>query len=320
MYCSTACQMAQPLGARTRRPGRGRPCGTGPARPSLRWSRFRPPPASSGTAAAPPSSPRPCRRRAAASRCGGRRASSAATFISLKCLSLPVLGTCGPRQRSSKPPSAYRDTSSPAGMLPMISALYFSPMDKCCHRIVARQHAARDRFVLGGKLGHALLDRDQVLRREGPLVGEVVVEAVLDHRSDGDLGVGKELLDRVGQQVRRRVRITSRPSGSLAVRIARLASFSIGSRCRRPCRRPCRPAPPWRGRHRWRRPPRRPSRELRKLALGAVGKRDVDHGCGTAKKKARGQPRFFSWGMQLWTRDYPAASGPWFLPEEFAVS
>jgi len=24
--------------------------------------------------------------------------------------------------------------------------------------------------------------------------------------------------------------------------------------------------------------------------------------------------------MQLWTRDYPAASGPWFLPEEFAVS
>ena len=37
-------------------------------------------------------------------------------------------------------------------------------------------------------------------------------------------------------------------------------------------------------------------------------------------EKARGQPRFFSWGMQLWTRDYPAASGPWFLPEEFAVS
>ena len=39
----------------------------------------------------------------------------------------------------------------------------------------------------------------------GPLVGEVVVEAVLDDRADGDLGVGKQLLDRMRQQVRRRV-------------------------------------------------------------------------------------------------------------------
>ena len=59
----------------------------------------------------------------------------------------------------------------------------------------------------------------------------------------------------------------------------------------------------------------------RKLALGAVGKRDVDHGCEVPRKKSAGSAALFQLGgMQLWTRDYPAASGPWFLPEEFAVS
>ena len=52
---------------------------------------------------------------------------------------------------------------------------------------------------------HALLDRREVLGRERPLVGEIVVEAVLDHRADRDLRVGKQLLHRVGQQVRGRV-------------------------------------------------------------------------------------------------------------------
>jgi hypothetical protein len=36
-------------------------------------------------------------------------------------------------------------------------------------------------------------------------VGEVVVEAVLDHRADRHLRLGKQLLHRVGKQVRRRV-------------------------------------------------------------------------------------------------------------------
>ena len=48
---------------------------------------------------------------------------------------------------------------------------------------------------------HALFDGLQVFRRERPLIGEVVIEAVLDHRADGHLGIGKQFLDGIGQQV-----------------------------------------------------------------------------------------------------------------------
>ena len=65
--------------------------------------------------------------------------------------------------------------------------------------------AARDRLVLLRELGHALLDRGEILGRERTLVREVVVEAVLDHRADRHLRVREKLLDRVGEQVRRRV-------------------------------------------------------------------------------------------------------------------
>jgi hypothetical protein len=64
---------------------------------------------------------------------------------------------------------------------------------------------ARDREILLGQLGHALFDGRQVFRRERTLVGEVVVEAVFDHRTDGHLRLGEQLLDRVGQQVRGRM-------------------------------------------------------------------------------------------------------------------
>ena len=40
---------------------------------------------------------------------------------------------------------------------------------------------------------------------KGRSIGEVVIKAVLDHRADGDLGVRKELLDRLRQQVRGRM-------------------------------------------------------------------------------------------------------------------
>ena len=54
-------------------------------------------------------------------------------------------------------------------------------------------------------LGHALLDRLQVLGGERALVREVVIEAVVDHRPDRHLGVGEELLHRVREQVGRGV-------------------------------------------------------------------------------------------------------------------
>ncbi len=73
------------------------------------------------------------------------------------------------------------------------------------HGFIAAPDLARYLLVLLGELGHLLLDGNQVLGREGALVGEVVVEAVLDHRADRHLRLGIQLLDSVGQQVGRRV-------------------------------------------------------------------------------------------------------------------
>ena len=71
--------------------------------------------------------------------------------------------------------------------------------------IVARHFRAHDRLVLLREFRHARLDGGQVLGRERALVREVVVEAVLDDRTDRHLRVGEQFLDRVGEQVRRRV-------------------------------------------------------------------------------------------------------------------
>jgi hypothetical protein len=54
-------------------------------------------------------------------------------------------------------------------------------------------------------LTHALLDRGEIFRRKRPLVSEVVVEAVLDHRADRDLRIRIELLHRVREKVRARM-------------------------------------------------------------------------------------------------------------------
>ncbi|CAM5197645.1 hypothetical protein CDEN61S_00385 [Castellaniella denitrificans] len=73
------------------------------------------------------------------------------------------------------------------------------------HGLVPVPFLARHGFVAARQFGHLLFDGFQVFRREGPLVREIVVETVVDDRADGDLGVGKQGLDRVGQQVRRGV-------------------------------------------------------------------------------------------------------------------
>ena len=49
---------------------------------------------------------------------------------------------------------------------------------------------------------HLRLDRRQVFRRERALVGEVVVEAVVDHRADRDLRAREQALHGLRQQVR----------------------------------------------------------------------------------------------------------------------
>jgi hypothetical protein len=83
---------------------------------------------------------------------------------------------------------AGRDAADDLGLVVLADAL------EVRHGLVARQHAPRDRFVLGGQLRHALLDGHQVLGREGALVREVVEEAVLDHRADGHLRLGNSSL------------------------------------------------------------------------------------------------------------------------------
>ncbi|MPN24928.1 hypothetical protein SDC9_172333 [bioreactor metagenome] len=73
------------------------------------------------------------------------------------------------------------------------------------HSLIARQHAAHHWLILGGQFRHALFDGNQIFRRKRALVGEVVIEAVFDDRADGDLSFREQLLDRIGQQVGRRV-------------------------------------------------------------------------------------------------------------------
>ncbi len=69
-------------------------------------------------------------------------------------------------------------------------------------RLAARHHRALHRNILGGQFLHPRLDALQVLGGEGPLESEVVIKTVFDHRADGDLGTGIELLDGVRQQMR----------------------------------------------------------------------------------------------------------------------
>ena len=60
---------------------------------------------------------------------------------------------------------------------------------------------AGKRVVGLGDAAHFRFDGGQVVRGEGPLESEVVIEAVFDGRADGHLGGGKEFFDRLGHDV-----------------------------------------------------------------------------------------------------------------------
>ena len=68
-------------------------------------------------------------------------------------------------------------------------------------RLLHRDLLADEGVVGGDGLVGGLLDLLEVLGREGRLAGEVVVEAVLDGRADGDLGARVELLHHAGHDV-----------------------------------------------------------------------------------------------------------------------
>ena len=67
--------------------------------------------------------------------------------------------------------------------------------------LVAVPDLPDDLLVPVDDLGHPRLDGAEVIQREGLVPGEVVIEAVLDGRSDGHLGPREKLLDRLGQHV-----------------------------------------------------------------------------------------------------------------------
>ncbi len=72
-------------------------------------------------------------------------------------------------------------------------------------RRFARQHAPVHRLVGLRELVHLRLEFLEVLRREGPLEGEVVIETVVDDRADRHLRIRVDRLHRLRQKVRRRV-------------------------------------------------------------------------------------------------------------------
>ncbi len=102
-----------------------------------------------------------------------------------------------------------RDAGDDLGLVVLAQAL------EVLDRLVARQHAAHHRLVLGGQRFHLFLDGHQVIGCEGALVAEVVVKAVVDHWADGDLRLREQRLHRVGQQVGRGVADHLQPFGVL---------------------------------------------------------------------------------------------------------
>src|SRR5712691_10596683 len=69
-------------------------------------------------------------------------------------------------------------------------------------RVSASHDFPADLNVAPGDLNHALFDRSKVIRRERTGVGKVVIETVLDYRTDRHLSLGKQLLYCVREQVR----------------------------------------------------------------------------------------------------------------------
>ena len=155
------------------------------------------------------------------------------------------------------------------------------------HRLIARQHTAHNRLVLGRQLSHPLFDGLQVFGREGALVRKIVIKPVLDHRADGHLRLREQLFDRIGQQVGRGVtdhlqalgvlgrddrQFGIAPNGvggvhELAIDLA--AQGRLGQ------------AGSDRGGHFGHR------HRLGKLTQGTVGKSDLDHGCKKLRRKQK---------------------------------
>ena len=93
------------------------------------------------------------------------------------------------------------DLLAPGQVLDDLHLVVLAHIAKLLDGFLAAEHHTLYRQVLLRQLLHALLDRVEVFRGKVVAGGEIVVEAVLDHRADSDLHPGKQLLHRHGQQV-----------------------------------------------------------------------------------------------------------------------
>ena len=163
--------------------------------------------------------------------------------------------------------------------------VFFTHAHEMGHSFIARQHAAHHGFVFGGKLTHLFFNGDQIFGREGTFVRKIVIEAVLDHRANRDLGVGVQLFDGVGQQVcggvanhfqaigvfgghdGQRCVFCNLVAGINQTAVDFAAECGLGQTCANGCGHLCH------------------GHRAGKLSLRAVGKRDVDHGYLETKKR-----------------------------------
>ena len=89
--------------------------------------------------------------------------------------------------------------------------------------LLARPDFLGERFVARDDLAHLLFDRGEIFRRERLVAEEVVIEAVLDHRADGDLRARPQRLHRFGQHMRRVM-----PDQFQRARIVAVDQFDLG--------------------------------------------------------------------------------------------
>ncbi len=80
--------------------------------------------------------------------------------------------------------------------LDQLGLVFFAETQEELDRIVTRPDFTADRNVLLGQFSHSLFNGNQVFRGKWALVGEVVIEAILDDRPDRYLRLGEQLLDR----------------------------------------------------------------------------------------------------------------------------
>ena len=114
----------------------------------------------------------------------------------------PVDGICGPRQGSNQSPCAVDpDRLAFGNGIDQLDLETFALGREHVARLVAAPDLLGERLVARDDLAHLRLDRRKILRRERLVAVEVVIEAVLDHRSDRHLGAGKEILHRLRQHM-----------------------------------------------------------------------------------------------------------------------